>query len=654
LRGWKDYTKPITIEAVTVETLPIDIKAQTLGTVSVNIAASAVTLNVKTAAGEKVDVGVVSAVQLDVNIAASAVTLNVHEAGTANVAVTSSVTLNMNIVGSTVNVPVVNPAGQSLNVGITSSVTLNISITGSTVNVPVTTASGQHVDVDVVASVTLNVNIAASAVTLNVAIQSSAVTLNVDVTNPALTVGQAPPALSFDGTNDYVSLPLVTNAVHTVTLAAWFRSPVSAQFRAAILSIGDASSGYRIIWGYDTADNGLRVLFNYICWIGPVYTLAVNTWYHVAVTIEYETATTVRVKIYVNGNLVHNGVYSNPITPAGYSAVGKELRIPGWFNGVIDEVRVYSRVLSASEITDLYNNPHAGPTQGLILWLPMDEGTGASVADKSGQGNNGTIYGATWVSREGSVPATVNTNIVAQSIGNIGIDIKAQTLGQLNVNIAASAVTLNVNISSVTSGVTFNVAQSGTWTINAVESGTWTINIGAPLDASGNLKTAILSSVQLNVNIAASAVTLNVNISSQSVTLNVAVTGTANVNITSAIVNISSVRLMDSGTIKRVWAQISNGTSTMYTVPTGKKFYIYSVALNVLHYGTGSHLGYLTAYDGTTNYHILYLSGPDSVDNMHDAIGFNVMSIPAGWSVYVGAGAYSTSIACVIGVEVTA
>ena len=137
--------------------------------------------------------------------------------------------------------------------------------------------------------------------------------------------------------------------------------------------------------------------------------------------------------------------------------------------------------------------------------------------------------------------ATLPVDIKAQSIGNLAIDIKAQSMGNLSVNLAASAitlnvaiqssaVTLNVNITSISGGVTFNVAQSGAWTIN----------IGAPLDASGDLKTAIQSSVQLNINIAASAVTLNVAItSSVQLNINIAASGvTLNVAIQSSAVTL--------------------------------------------------------------------------------------------------------------------
>jgi len=93
---------------------------------------------------------------------------------------------------------------------------------------------------------------------------------------------------------------------------------------------------------------------------------------------------------------------------------------------------------------------------------------------------------------------------------------------QLDVNIAAQAVTLNVNIAN--SAVTLD------------------INIKNPIDAEGNLKTSIQSSVQLNVNIAAQAVTLDVNIASSAATLDVNIANSAvtlNVNVTNTQLDVN-------------------------------------------------------------------------------------------------------------------
>jgi len=174
----------------------------------------------------------------------------------------------------------------------------------------------------------------------------------------------------------------------------------------------------------------------------------------------------------------------------------------------------------------------------------------------------------------------VAIDIAAQSLPTLDVNIAASTV-TMDVNIASSAVTLNINIESISEGVTFNVAQSGTWTINAVQSGTWTINIGAPLDAEGNVETSIVKSVQLDVNIAASAVTLNVAIQSSAVTLNVNITGSdaiisvyitgqsasVDVRITSSTVTLNvNIESIASGVVFNV---AQSGTWTINAVQSG-------------------------------------------------------------------------------------
>jgi hypothetical protein len=64
-------------------------------------------------------------------------------------------------------------------------------------------------------------------------------------------------------------------------------------------------------------------------------------------------------------------------------------------NGFIDDVRIYNRALSASEVESLYNGQYVD-SDGLVGHWAMNEGEGGTVADLSGNGNDGTIYGATW------------------------------------------------------------------------------------------------------------------------------------------------------------------------------------------------------------------------------------------------------------------
>lgn len=130
---------------------------------------------------------------------------------------------------------------------------------------------------------------------------------------------------------------------------------------------------------------------------------------------------------------------------------------------------------------------------------------------------------------------TVPISIQASSVV---IDVNITSAVTLDVNITGS-VTLDVNITG--SSVTLDVNITGAVTLDVNITGssvTLDINITSPLSASGNIKTSIEESIQIDVNIAASSVTLNVAITSSSVTLDVNITGsvTLDVNITGSTV----------------------------------------------------------------------------------------------------------------------
>jgi hypothetical protein len=104
----------------------------------------------------------------------------------------------------------------------------------------------------------------------------------------------------------------------------------------------------------------------------------------------------------MNGVEVASATYKASI---GYStdpfAVGAHItQGASYFNGFIDEVRFYNRALTAEEIQYNYQHPDTPITDGLVLWLDFNEGSGTTAYDKSGNGNDGTIYGAIWTSMQ--------------------------------------------------------------------------------------------------------------------------------------------------------------------------------------------------------------------------------------------------------------
>jgi hypothetical protein len=78
-----------------------------------------------------------------------------------------------------------------------------------------------------------------------------------------------------------------------------------------------------------------------------------------------------------------------------------------YFNGQIAGFKIFNTALTAAQVADLYNNPEKVVPTGvdntaLKLWLPMMEGAGTTAYDGSGNGNHGTISGATYVNGIGA------------------------------------------------------------------------------------------------------------------------------------------------------------------------------------------------------------------------------------------------------------
>jgi hypothetical protein len=81
--------------------------------------------------------------------------------------------------------------------------------------------------------------------------------------------------------------------------------------------------------------------------------------------------------------------------------------IDSFFQGIIDEPRIWNRALSAQEIANMYFN-NVVPRNGLVGEYLFNETIGTTTLDSSGNGNDGTITGATYMT---DVPRRERTSI---------------------------------------------------------------------------------------------------------------------------------------------------------------------------------------------------------------------------------------------------
>ena len=171
--------------------------------------------------------------------------------------------------------------------------------------------------------------------------------------NPAVVAG----GLTFDGINDHILVPHDANLSLTegMTFMAWANTTVDSGGRKAIISkdlTGNGVSNYwfgikdkRVEFGF-WADGGFR------SFKAGTADLSIDTWYHLAAS--FDNATDI-VSLYVDGVEIDQGSIShNPSIEVADLMIGGSITGEYW-NGQLDEVRIYDRVLEVSEISELFD-----------------------------------------------------------------------------------------------------------------------------------------------------------------------------------------------------------------------------------------------------------------------------------------------------------
>ncbi len=123
----------------------------------------------------------------------------------------------------------------------------------------------------------------------------------------------------------------------------------------------------------------------------PLPSNPTGQWLHLVIVLKAGTNNTM---VYVNNSLAGSGTVTyNTVASSNSPVIGD---IDGGqnvdnFRGAIDDIRIYNRVLSIAEIATLFQE---SVNQGLVAYYPFN----GNAKDSSGNGNNGTVFGATLAS----------------------------------------------------------------------------------------------------------------------------------------------------------------------------------------------------------------------------------------------------------------
>jgi len=219
-------------------------------------------------------------------------------------------------------------------------------------------------------------------------------------------------SLSFDGEDDYVTIPksetLNLEDASEFTIQVYINNdalPDSPTWRILISNTGTLSNssfptygGYLLRYGGDSSPGPYKYMFAFQTTstnsVNTSEVMAYETWQELSIV--YNGAT---LEYYYDGVLVgSHEVIGNFNDYDGDITLGKGATIWGtkYFPGNLDDLRIWDKALTQEEIQSYMTIPPAGSETGLIGYWKFNSDSGNTLYDHSGNGNHGTIYGATW------------------------------------------------------------------------------------------------------------------------------------------------------------------------------------------------------------------------------------------------------------------
>jgi hypothetical protein len=193
----------------------------------------------------------------------------------------------------------------------------------------------------------------------------------------------------FDGSDDKIVVnddDTLEFSTSTITISTWVKTTHYASSWDNIMSKTAGSGNDRErgwIFTYYEGKPGISVESNHI--VTSNKAIDDGNWHHVVVQVITTNTEDTYKRVFIDGELTSEELSALNIKN---DETDLEISHGGRFPGQLDEIRIYNRALSESEVKDLY------------LWAPgpvahynLDRGEGTTAYDISGNGNSGTFGG---------------------------------------------------------------------------------------------------------------------------------------------------------------------------------------------------------------------------------------------------------------------
>lgn len=234
--------------------------------------------------------------------------------------------------------------------------------------------------------------------------------------------------LNFDGVNDYVDIPKTFTSDFTIQYwvrtsatgsagGQWYNghSIVDNEVAGVTSDFGTSLLGSKLAFGIGNPDVTIQSTSN----------INDGTWKHVTVTW---TQATGLMQLYINGTLEASTNGSTAArTASNFIKIGSSNVLINYFNGDIDEVRVWNKILNATDILNTMNCELQASETGLVAYYKFNQGNDSinnatvnSLLDSSSNANNGTLtnFALTGTTSNWKLGSTVTTGNTCATLGN--------------------------------------------------------------------------------------------------------------------------------------------------------------------------------------------------------------------------------------------
>ena len=254
--------------------------------------------------------------------------------------------------------------------------------------------------------------------------------------------GKINQGFSFDGVNDYVNLGdnFDNDGTQAQSVSFWVKL-INSTSNQLLVGKQNNAVPYN---GWSVTIYSSKIYYGFLNNVPSIAIATENTqvlttgvWYHIVATYNGSKNAS-GIKVYIDGSLGTQNILSDTLGSNSSSASGIKATISSRngsilpTNGLIDEVGIWDRVLSESEVTELYNNGNGKQytppvvstpsiiTDGLVLNLDAGNtssypGTGTDWFDLTSNGNDGVLLnGASYITDGGGSISFDGVNDVVQ------------------------------------------------------------------------------------------------------------------------------------------------------------------------------------------------------------------------------------------------